>query len=90
MSTVMPSLAVTESGGVVRLQLGCLAHGEGRSLQDAADDLVSRVRGLAMAIRSGGCSISRELAPDLETLDFLHELAAVAAAGGDIRARIFG
>jgi hypothetical protein len=27
--------------------------------------------------------------PDLETMDFLHELGEIAAVGGDIRARLF-
>jgi hypothetical protein len=27
--------------------------------------------------------------PDLETLNFLHELGEIAAAGGDIRAHMF-
>ena len=85
----MLPLTVTEKLGRVRLQLGGLARGEGASLQEAADDLVHSVLALALALRAGGMMCSREVRPDLETMSFLHELADVAAAGGDIRARLF-
>ena len=86
----MPSLTVTESGGLVRLQLGGLVRGEGPSLQEAADDLIRRLLGLVIAFRSHGFRVSCELRPDLETMDFLYELGELAASGGDIRARVFG
>jgi hypothetical protein len=86
----MPSLTVTERGGLVRLQLGSFARGDGPSLQDAADDLIRRLLGLAMAVRSSGFKASGEVWPDLETMSFLYELGEIAAAGGDIRARVFG
>jgi hypothetical protein len=86
----MPALTVTESGGLVRLQLGGFATGCGASLQDAADDLIRSVLGLVMAFRSSGCAASRELRPDLETMNFLQELGEIAASGGDIRERVFG
>ena len=85
-----PSLTVTESAGCVRLQLGGLARGEGRSLQEAADDLVHRILALIMAIRSSGFTLSCEVRPDLEALDYLYELGEIAAAGGDVRAHLFG
>lgn len=85
----MPSLTITESGGLVELQLGAFARGQGASLQEAADDLVQSVLGLLLAIRSGGFTPSRELPPDLETMNFLAELSDLAAAGGDIRTRLF-
>jgi hypothetical protein len=85
----MPPFTVTENLGRVRLQLGGLARGEGASLQEAADDLVRSVLALALALRAGRLSFSREVPPDLETMNLLHELADVAAAGGDIRARLF-
>ena len=86
----MPSLTVTESGGLVRLQLGGLVRGEGPSLQEAADDLIHRLLGLVIAFRSHGFRVSCECRPDLETMDFLFELGELAASGGDIRARVFG
>ena len=74
----------------MRLQLGSFTRGEGPSLQDAADDLIGRLLGLAMALRSSGFRVSGEVWPDLETMTFLYELAEIADAGGDIRARVFG
>jgi hypothetical protein len=74
----------------VRLQLGQFARGEGTTLQEAADDLIHRLLVLVMAVRSSGFSASCEVRPDLETMDFLYELGDFAAAGGDIRQRLFG
>jgi hypothetical protein len=85
-----PSFAVTESCGTVRLQLSRITYGEGATLQEAADDLVRRLLTLALAFRATGLTASRELAPDLEAVDFIAELAEFAAAGGDIRERVFG
>jgi len=85
----MPALAITEAGGRVRLPLGGFAQGEGSSLQEAADELIRHILELALAFRSSGCTASSELSPDLETIRFLHELGEIAAAGGDIRGRVF-
>ena len=85
----MPALTIKERGGKVLLSLGGFARGEGVSLQEAADSLVSSILGLVMAFRSSGFKGCSELRIDLETVNFLHELGEVAAAGGDIRARIF-
>jgi hypothetical protein len=85
----MPALTITEKRGRVRLALGELAHGEGASLQEAADELVSSILRLVMAFRSSGFRTSSEPRPDFETMNFLHELGEIAAAGGDIRARVF-
>jgi hypothetical protein len=44
-----------------------------------------------MAFRASGLQPSRELAPlDLAAMDFLYQLGEIAAAGGDIRSRLFG
>ena len=85
----MPALTITENGERVRLALGGFAHGEGSTLQDAADDLISSILRLVMAFRSSGFRGSSEVPPDFETMNFLHELGEIAAAGGDIRARVF-
>jgi hypothetical protein len=85
----MPALNITEAGGRICLNLGGFAQGEGTSLQEAADELIRRILELAMALRSSGCLASRELCPDLESMNFLHELGEIAAAGGDIRRRVF-
>jgi hypothetical protein len=90
MSTSMPSLTVIERGDHVRVQLGAVARGEGTSLQDAADDLIQSLLGLVLALQSSGFVASREVRPDLETINYLHELGEIAAAGGDIRACVFG
>jgi hypothetical protein len=85
----MPALILTEPRGRVRLDLAGLARGEGESLQEAADDLICSILGLLLALRSAGFRASRELGADLETMSFLHELGEIAAAGGDIRSRVF-
>jgi hypothetical protein len=85
----MPAMTVTETGGRVRLDLGGIAQGEGSSLQEAADDLNCSILRLVMAFRSTGFRASSESRPDLETMDFLYELGEIAAAGGDIRSRVF-
>ena len=91
MSTFTPPLTVHEPPGRIRLCLGTLTHGTGPTLQDAADDLVQRLLGYAMAIRASGLPVSSELGPpDLAAVGFLYELGEIAAAGGDIRQRLFG
>lgn len=85
----MPALTITENGERVRLNLGGFAQGEGSSLQEAADDLVCSILRLVMAFRSSGFRACSEIRPDFETMNFLHELGEIAAAGGDIRARVF-
>lgn len=86
----MLALKITEAEGRVSLDLGGFAQGEGPSLQEAADELVRRLLELALVFRSKGCQASRELRPDLDTMNFLHELGEIAAAGGDIREWVFG
>jgi hypothetical protein len=86
----MPALTISEAGGRVRLDLAGLARGEGSSLQEAADMLIRRAAELALAFRSSGWAAPREVCPDFETMNLLHELAEIAAAGGDLRARVFG
>jgi hypothetical protein len=86
-----PALSVRDVAGRCRLSLGGHAHGEGATLQEAADDLVRRLLALAMALRSGaGLRVSPE-APsvDLRWFEFLYELGAIAASGEDIRKRVF-
>jgi hypothetical protein len=43
-----------------------------------------------MALRARGLQASSDLGPpDLAAVGFLHELGEIAAAGGDIRSRLF-
>ena len=86
---MMPALTITEAGGRIRLDLAGIARGEGSSLQEAADMLVRRARELALAVQSGRWRAAREFCPDFETMNFLYELGEIAAAGGDLRARLF-
>jgi hypothetical protein len=90
MSSYRPGLVVREREGGVRLHLGSIAHGDGLSLQEAADDLVRRVLVLARAFRTSGVSIAPEFAADVAALSLICELDEIAAAGGDVRARLFG
>jgi hypothetical protein len=84
-------LTVQESHGRIRLCLGNLAHGDGPTLQDAADDLIRRLLTYVMAFRATGFRAPAELGPpDLAAVNYLFELGEIAAAGGDIRRRLFG
>ena len=85
----MPALEITEAGGRIRLSLGGFAHGEGACLQEAADDLILAILRLVIAFRSTGFRGCSESHPDIETMSFLYELGEIAAAGGDIRSRVF-
>jgi hypothetical protein len=90
MSSHSPALMIRERAGGVRLHLGSLAYGDGPSLQEAADDLVRRVLVIARVFRTSGFSVPREVAHDVAALSFLYELDEIAAAGGDVRMRLFG
>jgi hypothetical protein len=87
-----PALRVTETGGRCRLWLGSYACGDGDSLQEAADDLVDRLLGIAMSFRSGaGLRFSTDLGPvDIRWYELVYELGEIVARGGDIRERVFG
>lgn len=68
------------------------ARGKATLQEPADDDVVARVLVLVMAFRSSkiGPVSSETPQPDPATLDFLHDLDEIAAAGGDIRQRLFG
>ncbi|HYN19251.1 MAG TPA: hypothetical protein VEY96_14345 [Actinomycetes bacterium] len=52
--------------------------------------MVQRLLTYVLAFRASGIRPSPELAPlDLATMDFLYQLGEIAAAGGDIRSRLF-
>jgi hypothetical protein len=88
MSSHHPALVVRERAGSVRLHLVSLAHGDGPSLQEAADDLVRRVLVIARVFRTSGFSVLREVAHDVAALSLLYELDEIAATGGDVRTRL--
>jgi hypothetical protein len=86
-----PTLSIREVAGRCRLNLGGHLHGEGATLQEAADDLVRRLLALAMSLRSeAGFRVSPEgPGVDLRWFEFLYELGTIAARGEDIRDRVF-
>jgi hypothetical protein len=84
-----PPLRLDATGDGCRLVLVGVAHGNGRTLQEAADDLVGRVLAFAMAVRGGGVRWASELGPpDRRLLDYVWELGERAARGEDIRQQI--
>jgi len=89
MSSDPLALTVREHAAGVRLYLGSVAHGDGPSLQEAADDLVRRVLAIGRALRTTGFSVTPESPCDVAALSFLCELDEMAAAGGDVRALLF-
>jgi hypothetical protein len=85
------NLRVDEIAGRVRLSWDGFASGEGPTLQEAADELVWKTLVALMVVRSRGISSLRAVCrPDMELVAFLWELSEIAAAGGDIRERLFG
>ena len=91
MSEFAPRLRVEEVAGRVRLSLDGLVSAEGPTLQEAADELVGKMLVAVMAFRSRGIPGLRAVRPpDMELVGFLWELDRIAAAGGDIRERLFG
>jgi hypothetical protein len=86
-----PTLQIRETTAGCRLLLEGFAYGDGPTLQDASDALVARLLTLAVSFRADSVRIAADLgAPDLRWFEFLYELGEIAAAGGDIRDRIFG
>jgi hypothetical protein len=89
-SAYRPPLSVVQIGGRVRLRLGDVCYGHGATLQEAADDLVRRLLGYVMSIRSSGLRVPPELgSTDLAMMNFLFDLGEFASRGGDIRERLF-
>ena len=89
--TWSPTLRVTESRGRCRLSLVGCAHGTGDTLQEAADELVSRLLTVSLSLRSNGWNVPSAFGPpDLRVLSFFWELGEMAARGDDIRDRVFG
>ena len=84
------TLELRQTGQRCRLWIGGRAHGDGATLQEAADDLVARLLTAAMALRASGLAWSPESGPpDRPWLDFLWELGELASQGHDIRQRLF-
>ena len=85
-----PGLSLRESAGRCHLTLAGLTYGVGFSLQEAADDLIARLVGIALGARSSGFQHTTELGPtDRNLVEFISELGDIAARGDDIRPRVF-
>jgi len=91
MSEFTPTLRVDEIAGQVRLSLDGFFSADGETLQEAADELVRKMLVTLLAFRASGVSglgVARR--PDMELVAFLWDVGEIAAAGGDIRERLFG
>ena len=76
--------------GGIRLELGSWSYGNGRTVQEAADDLVARLIQQGTALRRNGLRFTSELPPpDRDLLDFLWEIGELAARGEDVRPVVF-
>ena len=86
-----PALELSETGTGCRLSLDGWTHGEGETLQEAADQLVARVLDVALRFRSSGYRFTHALGrPHADDLRLVWELGEIAARGGDIRGRVLG
>jgi hypothetical protein len=73
------------------LSLDGVSWGDGDTLQEAADDLVARLRTTALTLRTNGWNVPATFGPpDVHVLSFLCELGELAARGEDIRERVLG
>jgi hypothetical protein len=80
--STIPTLRVSEIGGRVRLGLDGFGDVDGDTLQEAADELVTRLLSIAMVIRSGGVGpLCSECCPDLAVLDFVWQLGELRGRG---------
>jgi hypothetical protein len=88
--TWTPTLHLHEVAGRCRLSLAGITYGNGRTLQEAADDLVLRLLNIALCMRSSGFGFGSELrAMDREVLDFIWQVGERSARGEDVRELIF-
>ena len=85
-----PLLRTRAIAGGVRLELGAWSYGNGRTVQEAADDLVVRVIRQAAALRRDGLRFTSEMPPpDRALLDVLWDVSELAARGEDVRPVVF-
>ena len=90
MDSWLPVLSVRELPRGCRLSLAGIAHGDGATLQQAADHLIARVLDMAIALERGvPCSPSIP-PPPASVLGFLHEVRQRAARHEEVRGLILG
>jgi hypothetical protein len=86
-----PELELQAKEGLCRLSLDGVTYGYGVTLQEAGNDLLTRLFDLAIAFRDGKYRGRDEPgAPNALVMAFLSEIGEIAARGGDIRTRVFG
>jgi hypothetical protein len=88
----VPPLHLCERGdGRCRLTLAGLTHGDGHTLQEAADDLIARLLDIVFYVRAAGFPASTELPPpDYRLMDFIWQLCERVGRREDIREHVFG
>ena len=86
-----PGLRIAEVDGRVRLGLEGFGDVEGATLQDAADELVSYLLGVAQAFRTSGIGpFYTECAPDPRLMEFVWAFGEQAESGADPYELLFG
>lgn len=86
-----PDLQLQPKPDGCRLSLVGVTYGNGRTLQEASNDLLVRLFDLGTAFHAGRYRISGDLgAPDRRVMEFLWEIGEITSRGGDIRERVFG
>jgi len=90
MSRWTPELQLHVKNGLCRLTLAGVTYGTGATLQDASNDLMTRLFDLATGYRAGRYRLSTELGPQSQIMTFLWEVGDLASKGGDIREYVLG
>jgi len=88
--TFTPALQLHETAGLCRLSLAGVTYGNGRTLQEAGDDLVARLLDIALGIRASSFGFAgHPRTMDRRVLDFIWEVGEMSARGEDVRELIF-
>jgi hypothetical protein len=86
-----PELRLQSQGDACRLSLVGVTYGNGATLQEAGNDLLTRLFDLGLAVREGRLRFSSDSGrPDQRVMDYLWEIGDLAVRGGDLRDRVFG
>jgi hypothetical protein len=87
----MPPLLLSEDGSRCRLWLGSWLHGEGETLQDAADDLIEQVAVVGRSFRLHGLpQASVTGTADHRWMEFFSHVGEMVERGEDIRDVVVG
>lgn len=81
-----PELRLEDRAGRCRLTLVGVTYGNGPTLQDAANDLMTRLYDLALGLRANG--FPAKVPVDPRVAAYLWEIGEIAVRGGDLRARV--